>query len=427
MHRSAKLIFIGIIFTALFLISTSVSFAVSRTYSIGPLKVKPALEISAEYNSNAELKSGGEDDELVANVIPSIGLSFGSDILKRDTRRLYFDTNYSTEYRKITGGDNQFFHNIDGVLRYNISPITSIGISDRYTVGPTGPSDNDREYNHNSATGSIKHLFGNRLAVTAGYTMDNYDEETGDEYSDYEDEIPFVGINYKFSPKTTFTLDGSYIDRDFDNVSNKDYDGYDANFGIQRRLTSRSTVGLNVGYVERDYTEDSLEAQPNDDIEDITYGATFTSNLTNLSVLKVNYTHAIQDTYYRMANLVGFVSPVASFNREKGYVTSLDQQYKAIDTDHIDATLYLNLNEKNALFLDGAYMESSAASSLGIGDATHTGNDLDEEAYVIGAGYNRKLNQYLTLGLKSAYGERESNVRGDYDYWAVSFVTKLAF
>jgi len=419
MRRVSKIgcILIGII--TLSLIFVTYSFAISKSINLGPFKIRPSLDISVEYNSNYELKESDEEEDFIYHITPGLGISFGSDILRRQTKRLYFDTNYSVEYLKYPGGDDHFLHSIGGVLRYNISPITSIGISDTFRQAPSdiigGVVDDD--YDHNTATASLTHLFGRRLAASLGYTQENYDDDTGDEYADYETDKPFLNLSYTMSPKTKVKLNSNYTDKDFDDTEDKDYDGYDVNLGIERKVTSRSTLGLNAGYVERDYSDDTA------DTDDVTWGASLTTNLPRLSVLKVNYTYSIQDTYYSKSDLF----ELTSFTHERDTATSLDQLYKYIDTHHIGATLYYNLTGKNTLIFDAAYMQSDAPSSAGLGDTAHRTNDLDEEAYTFGVGLNRKFNRYITAGLKTSYGDRESNVRSDYDYWSASFVTKLSF
>jgi hypothetical protein len=415
----AAVVVLGVLFSFCMCLN---AFALSKGYSLGPIKIKPSIDVSVEYNSNVELKQNDKEDDFIYRVTPGIDLSFGSDILKRQTRRLYFNTTYNAGYSHIPGKDHEITHTVGSVVRYNFSPLTSIGVHNTYRETPIDiyGGKPDDEYEYNTATASLKHQFSPRLTSEVFYTNSFYDSGTTETYDKYEDDIYGIGIDYRLSRKMNARLDLSQGERDFDKTEAnvKNYDIQTANLGINYDLTKRTTMGVSVGYSERDYS-----IRETDDTEDIIYGASLTSRLTNFSTLRLDYSYSVLDTY-NYPDPLGFITP---FNRQIDVATGLDQQYKYIDVNRVGASLLYNLGERDTINLTGVYMKSEASAHLGLGDTIRRNNNLDEEAYLASLGYAHKFTRWLSLGTTVSYGNRKSNIRNDYDYIAIAFNTKLAF
>ncbi len=403
--RKGKYIYvIGLIF----LLSIPLAaFAAGKDFVIANVRVRPTLDVSSEYQTNINLEDSNEDESMVIRVTP--GLSFQVPL-----ERTYLELGGDLSYVKAESGDETTSAHARGLMRYNLSNQTSLGLSHDYTRGELYGVTSDN-YNLHQSRAMIKSELSPRLAVTLDGGMSDYHNrlENISIYTDYDDYSGAVTLDYKLSRMTGITLSGKYMDRDYKDTETKDYDSWSYGVGVSNRITPKITVGLKGGYTSRDY-------EWGDDVSLMTYGGDLNIRLSNFSTLSINYDYDIQDTFYsREATALK-----TGFDGDNGLLDLLDEHYKFMKTHNVSANLTYNLTDKDTITLGAGYMNSESGQEAA---GSASGTRLDEENYFGGIGYSRKLASWIALNLKFVYGQRDSNTRNDYDYKTTSAGLSIAF
>ncbi len=368
------------------------------------MRVRPTLGVSTEYTTNLDLNSKEGKDGIIYRVTPGLSFQFPLE-------RTYIEASGDVTYSHAESGDETTSGHTRGLLRYNLSNSTSLGISHDYTRGELYGVTSDT-YDLHTTNAMIKHLLGPRLALSLGATAEDYENDIGKKsvYTDYKDYSGNAAIDYKLSKMTTLTLSGEVGERDYKDTETKDYDSWSGILGISNRITPRITLGLSGGYTERDY-------ELGDDAEEYIYGGNIGVRLSNFSTLAINYDYSIQDTFYsREKDLKTFG------DRDAGLLDLLHEEYKYTKTHRAGVNLAYNFTDKDTFNLGGGYSKSKSDQNLG----SQT-NKLDEKNYFTGIGLSHKFTRWLALNAGFVYGERTSNVRNKYDYKTYTAGLSLAF
>ncbi len=379
---------------------------VPSTYA--KVTVKPSLGLSTGYTTNIDFKSGGTKSSRVIRVEPGISLMV-------PLKKAYFQTDYRYGYVNLQDGENTGTHQVRGLLRYNFSPLTSIGVSRSFQKSEIA-FPGTATYKLNTTSVSLKKQFGSRLITSFGYSKEDYNDPSSDLFSDYKNNMSSLGIDYRFSSKFTGTLGFSTGNKDFGKTGLKDYDVRNYSIGLRRRVGSKLTISGNVGHTSRDYESGS-------DFDSYTYGLGLKQVTGKRSTLDISYAHTVEDTFYSQP------TPESLYARNISILSNIDRYYKYMTVQRLGGTWIYNLSEKNSLSFGAAYQTSKAntkASLYNIGQ-TATLKKLSEDEYTLGVGYTRRFTKYFATTLKYVYGSRDSNVRGNYDYNFVSLDMNLSF
>jgi hypothetical protein len=374
-------------------------------------KIKTSLSASSEYHSNIDLKDHGTKGGMVYRVTPGVTLEIPLE-------RLFTQFLADMSYINAEKGDTTWTGHAKGLMRYNVSDLTSIGISHDYTRGELYNVRSGNSFDLNISQVMIKHQLDPLWSVAVIGDKEKYDthiKEGSDGYSDYDQLDGQVVLDYKMTPATTLTYSGKWARRDYKDISEKSYKSVGGEVAIAQRITPRISIGGNGGYVKRDYTG-------SDDVREITYGANFNAIVSPLSTLRVTYDHNIQDTFYPKDPTV--LKNV--FGIDDTLVNLLDENYKFVETDRVGVTLDYRMTDKDTLNIGGAYITSDSGSRLST-VSTASPDRLKEKNYYGGLGYSHKFTSWMALDIKGTYGVRNSNDRNKYDYYTASGGMSLSF
>jgi long-subunit fatty acid transport protein len=264
----------------------------------------------------------------------------------------------------------------------------------------------------NTATAEIKNQAGPRLSTGLKYIFQTYQGPGGEMFTDYKDHGGVLSADYRLTPITTLTPSVSFNRRQFQHEEaddSKDYKSYGGSIGISQQLFTRLTGSINGGYVQRDYDQSGIPKE-----KSATYGAGLAARLTEFSKLDINYQHDIKDTFYALDNSVLLAN--SPFLLNEAIATLVSTNYRYIETDRIVSNLAYNLTDKDTVNVGFTYLWANSGTENLLPGSPVQDEDLDEKTYTVGLGYSRKLTKWVSLDLNSVYGSRKSNLRGDYDY-----------
>jgi hypothetical protein len=370
---------------------------------IGQARLRPSLSGDAQYMSNINFADKHPKGSMVYRVTPGLSLDVPLE-------RLYFGVSADACYTTVDKGDETWTSQGHAGIRYNLTNQTSVGLSHDYSRSDLYglSSGNTSDLHHSVAM--IKHQFSPKLTLSLSGSDDKYGthvKDGTDKLTDYKQGEGAMGIEYRLTPRTTFSLGGDYGRRDYKGATEKEYKFWDGTVGITQMLTPRITLGLTGGYQDRNY-------KIGEDTSQITYSSTITVILSNFSTLYISYGHSLQDTFYpKDPNILK--NP---FGVDDTRVNLLNENYKFVKTDHIGLNLTYRLTDKDTLQVGGAYVKSRSGQDLGGLVSSSLWEKLKEESYYGGLQFSHKFTSWLALDVIGSYGVRNSNVREKYDYYS---------
>lgn len=410
--KQGLFLFIGITVLLFFPLNVFAKNIFATELKIGPAKLKPTLSANTEYNSNIDLKNSDHKGSMVYRVTPGVSLQLPLE-------RAFLETDLDISYVNVEKGDNTWAGHGRQLLRYNLSNMTSLGLSYDYSKGELYGSGSGNTFDLQDGLVMMKHQFDPRLAVTLEGDKEKYDTHIkggSSLFSDYDENGGKVTVDYKLSPLTALSIGFIYADRDYNDVSEKDYKSFGESLGVSRKLTPRATIGANVGYTDRDY-------EIGESAKELTYGSNLNVILSSFSTLNIDYKHQLQDTFYpKDPNILW-----NAFATDDTLSNLLNENYRYMETDRIGANLIYHLTDKDTLDMAGAYIKSKSGQDLGALVSTDLQEKLKERNYYGGLGFSHKFTSWFSLGLKGTYGVRTSNVREKYDYYTASGGASLSF
>lgn len=353
--------------------------------------VLPELEVTGEHTSNIFKTDGGEVDDFITKIKPSINVVSNWNLheveLHSSGEFAIYDDNQNENYEDF---------NVGGSGRLDFPGQTSLYAGVDYSGDHEDRGSPD---DVNGAKPTQFYTFAAKAGLEKKLNLINFLFEGETKNIDFDDAhtIPFAVINnddrdrtenngklrigYELPSNYEAFIQFNYGTRDYDsavddNGLNRDSDGYDIIAGTALEITGKITGDIFAGYQKREYDDAALN-----DIDGVTFGGNLLWNLTGLTSLEASVKRSIEET-----TLVG----------ASGFVST---SYGAV----IEHEVLRNLLAKG---------------SFNFAQAEYEGGVLNRDDDVINAGAELKYLVNRNLSLKANYGfeQRETNVVGqDYD------------
>ena len=170
-----------------------VGFLSTYAFADGP-RLKPKLNYSGEWNDNVHL-AGSKDKKasMIYRVYPGLGLQIPLE-------RAYSEFNYQFSYVKKEGDKNVEGHSGNALIRYSLTPRTSLGLSTDYSTDELWDTEDD-SYHIWTSKCDIAHKLSSSLSTTFGYTNERYRIPKNNAYADYDDNAGSMGLGIIHSPR----------------------------------------------------------------------------------------------------------------------------------------------------------------------------------------------------------------------------------
>ncbi|MCX5707233.1 MAG: outer membrane beta-barrel protein [Candidatus Omnitrophica bacterium] len=385
--RNKLALLILFLFLLLFVDYAVAAELIQQSFEVGSLRIKPTFKYTTSFTDNVELANNSDSKyRFTQEVKPGI-------ILQLPLDRVYIETGYQFDYFMVNGYNGKAMHSANGLLRYDLTENTSIGISDDFSVSPLNFS-GDKSFTYNTVGASIAQQLNSRVSTGLKYAYETYRGPSSDIYSDYDDEGVTWDMSYRLSPLTTLTPNFDYHLRKFRTANDyysikKDYNSYSGQLSISQVLTPRISASVNGGYTDREY-------RIGDSGSGATYGTGLSARLTNFSELKFDYQHAIIDTFNPLDKET--LQSGSDFLNNESIASHLSSEYRQLTTDRITTNLNYKLTDKDIFDFGFTYSWNLGKSADLVTNAAT--QELREESYTIGLGYSRKLLKWASLSVR---------------------------
>lgn len=385
-------------------------------------RFKVNLELTEEYWENIYLtpdeagttplvpgtKNNSDETYWVTRVEPTITIQLPGE-------RAFADLSYKLSYLDIGGGEGDD-EDLDNhiarfVARYNIDDTTSIGVEDIYqyaysvdqtfdnTTGEVVDQDKDNFW-MNTASLAFKKELG-RAFGEIRYRNRAYRDKTESDYADFDEDAGELTLGYDLSPFTTIQLVSTYAERDFpnDDAERKDYSSWTEEVVLTQDLAKGLTATAHAGVSWRDY-------ETGDDRDDFVGGVELRVQVSRRLDVRLNYDHRVVDTFIARGDYWAYTVPTG--------IDSVDRDYRAVRYNRYSINAMYYLTEEDQITLTWAYQDASASSVDWIGTAAKKSSEEDLVEYKVQ--YAHRFTDWMRVIVGAGYGERDSEVRGDYDY-----------
>ncbi|MBI5190994.1 MAG: outer membrane beta-barrel protein [Nitrospirae bacterium] len=254
------------IFGAVFAVLLSVSVAnTAHAVRLGPLEAHPNLGFNTTYDDNVYVQNTNEKSDWYFTVSPGM-------LLRLPVRKSVVEVEYKADiFRYVDTGDNNNVedHYLRGLIGVNLASGVSLRLDDLGTRGHEARGDTNaavvgatpmNKYYKNDFMAELGYDISERFKVTAAYTnfyMD-YDLDANS-FRDRMDNGGDLTVYYKFMPKTSVLVEGTYKDvnhrEDSDNAKRLNSVEYNALAGLTWDITAKSKGTVKAGYGWKDFDE----------------------------------------------------------------------------------------------------------------------------------------------------------------------------
>jgi hypothetical protein len=379
---------------------------------VGPARIKPTMRAESSFNSNYDLMSSHAKSSMLYRFTSGLSLQI-------PLQALYFEASADTMYSMVAKGDHTWSGHGRGIIRYNFSKNTSVGITQDYSKGDLYGTVSGSNFTLYQTEVMLKQQLSPRLALALSGTRDKYDtkvKEGDDKFFKYRDTGGSFDIEEQLSLATTVGITGKYHKRNYPEVKEKAYDSWEGDLKIVQQIMPRLSFGVSGGYTKRNYDVGSP-------VKAVVYGSTLNYTLSNFSTLGITYTHDLQDTFYPQDKTI-LNNP---FPYDEVNTNLLNENYKYVKNDRCGLNFNYNFTERDSVSLGGEYIISSSGGDLGSLVSKALQAKLKERAYYGGLGYSHRFTSWCSFDIKGTYGVRNSNVRNKYDYYTTSGGLNVSF
>lgn len=298
------------------------------------------------------------------------GLSYGADIVR------YHD---KTE-------ENVTDHNVGGFFQLNLKGGLSIDLIDQYVRGhdPRGTGDSNTldKYKTNLFATDISYDVSEKFRLRASYSNFYVGYDDGEQnFRDRTDDSISAYIFYKFMPKTSFFVEYTFIDVDYDLTRFSDSEEDHVYGGLKWDVSKKTQGQIKAGYLSKDFDQ-----------------AGFSDSDEFVLQLVANYQ----------------ISPKTSLSlsgARRANETTIDQTNYTLSHN---ASLSYNqkLTNRISCNLGLAYTNDEYDGAITVGGVRQ---ERDDDIWSVSPGIQYAINDWLAADFAYTYSERDSNF-DTYDY-----------
>jgi len=351
-------------------------------------RLRPHLYMSSGYMSNQALDDKKTDSAWEARISPGIKAEIPWGRLYTEVDFTY---SFSTSQSKKDDNNNSTY-NLAVLSNYEISPATSIGVSNNLQLSEV-PNESGRTYTTETARAQMSHRFSDVLRGDIYDQFQWYDDratQTSAQLSnEYVDNAVGGKLMYKVSDILELGPSFSWNVRTFDVNTAKDYWQIKPALVALYDVGPRTRVRAHFGWTLRDFDEGDSENELN-------YGVGMSHNLSNRSVWNLDYSYSLQDTFdTRILERDGSTGAT---------LDNLDRSFRVIKSHRLGTSVKYNLDEKNTVSAFVDFQMNDADGS----DNTISTVDNDEKAMETGVKYVYRLSRTTSLDLSYTFGRKFS-------------------
>ncbi len=353
-------------------------------------RIRPHFAFNQGFVSNANLGQSQADAAWGARIAPGISISLPFD-------RLYGMVDYTYAFSTFQGREtsaNLNTHNLDMLLRYDLTDSTTIGVSNniQWSDIPLMPNDT---FMLESLVTELNHRFTNKFSSNTKYTFQYFNDRSTSDFTSRENDFSDNGItealSYDVTRAINVTPSFAWHTRDFKRVRQKDYWQVSPYFDTTYKLGSKTTLGGRFGWAFRQFRE-------GDDHEsELIYGASLSHLMGRKFVWNVNYDKRLTDTYD--------TDFIYREDAETETLDNYDRNFRVIKTHRISTTADYYFTEKISGGVFGNFQFASGEKEDNV--VTRKKNHEKEMEVGVRAGY--RINRFLSLNMLYSFGRRFSS------------------
>jgi hypothetical protein len=358
----------------------------------GSFRFLPEVTLKEMYNDNIYATRNNEESDFITIVEPRLALrsdwnKHSLNFLAASGHGFYTDNsdeNY-TDYLLQTDG------RLDVTRNTRLAALASYSKNHEERGSPNDVATQKEpvEFYVRTLQGEIFHKL-NRMKFNVIYSnqdfqYDNSSTRAGvlvdNEIRDRVDNEITGRVAYEISANQDVYLQGAYVNRDYNNRSNRDSDGYSLYGGLRSDISGKLFGDVYAGYIHHEYDNASFG-----DYDGFGFGMNGYWNVTGLTTLTGNIGRDIQETIVGGAS--GYVQSRARVNLDhelrrniilSGVVGYNNDDYRGINREDDVWTLGLG-----AKYLLNSHFHFFGNYNFITRDSSTNANDYDQNRFLIG-------------------------------------------
>jgi hypothetical protein len=219
---------------------------------LGPMAIHPYLAISEAYSDNIFFTKEGKDHDFITSLAPGLYLELpiGAHTLSFNGNMIY------TGYAKYSSQDTTDY-SFSEKGNFELGNLFNLKLSDTYMHSHESAGSSAtgviEKFNNNAATASFTYLLADVSKVRLEYSLNSWSYET-EPFRSRDEDLVSAYIYYRILPKTSVFLQYAFKDECFYNKSygldNKVQSGF---LGLFWEPSAKSTVTIKGGYLDKDF------------------------------------------------------------------------------------------------------------------------------------------------------------------------------
>lgn len=272
---------------------------------LGPMAIHPYLTLSEAYSDNVFFVKEGKAHDFITTLAPGVYLELP---VRAHTLSLNANMAY-TAYEKYSSQDTVDY-SVSGKGNFELGSLFNLKLSDTYMHSHEPASSSAtgviEKFDNNAATASLTYLLANVSKVRLEYTMNNWSYET-EKFRSRAEDLVSAYIYYRIMPKTSVFLEYDFKDVSFYDKSNGLDNKVESGFlGFTWEPSVKSSVTIKGGYLWKDF---DLSSQGSVNTWTASVDANYHfSDFTSIKLIasrNVNESAILGTTYYITTGLSG--------------------------------------------------------------------------------------------------------------------------